>query len=232
MLGLGLAVLALTAACYGGTTPQEETSSRGSGGSGPALSVLIDEYNLGSQAIEAFFTNTLGYLESLCGQETVHTGVMFVEMVLRFVAEGAASGLNVIAVYVSEILRVTGVGDPVSIPHFTPEGVFSVAKWALIAVIGYWLVCVVLRVAMALLKRVFWLLKLVVVARIFVRIVSDPNASPETTATRLSVLVVFCAVVSVATRAASGTNLQWMENRLKSLEERIKVLEKTKWSDD
>ncbi|XP_076878577.1 uncharacterized protein LOC143527315 isoform X2 [Brachyhypopomus gauderio] len=212
MLGLGLAVLALTAACYGGTTPQEETSSRGSGGSGPALSVLIDEYNLGSQAIEAFFT--------------------FVEMVLRFVAEGAASGLNVIAVYVSEILRVTGVGDPVSIPHFTPEGVFSVAKWALIAVIGYWLVCVVLRVAMALLKRVFWLLKLVVVARIFVRIVSDPNASPETTATRLSVLVVFCAVVSVATRAASGTNLQWMENRLKSLEERIKVLEKTKWSDD
>lgn len=30
-------------------------------------------------------------------------------MVIRFLAEGAASGLNVIAVYVTEILRVTGV---------------------------------------------------------------------------------------------------------------------------
>lgn len=29
-------------------------------------------------------------------------------MVIRFLAEGAASGLNVIAVYVTEILRVTG----------------------------------------------------------------------------------------------------------------------------
>lgn len=31
------------------------------------------------------------------------------ETVIRFLAEGAASGLNVIAVYVTEILRVTGV---------------------------------------------------------------------------------------------------------------------------
>lgn len=33
----------------------------------------------------------------------------FLEMVIRFLAEGAASGLNVIAVYVAEILRVTGL---------------------------------------------------------------------------------------------------------------------------
>lgn len=32
----------------------------------------------------------------------------FLEMVIRFLAEGAASGLNVIAVYLTEILRVTG----------------------------------------------------------------------------------------------------------------------------
>lgn len=35
--------------------------------------------------------------------------IQFFEMLLKFVAEGAASGLNVIAVYVSEILRATGV---------------------------------------------------------------------------------------------------------------------------
>lgn len=37
------------------------------------------------------------------------TPPQFLEMVIRFLAEGAASGLNVIAVYVTEILRVTGV---------------------------------------------------------------------------------------------------------------------------
>lgn len=36
------------------------------------------------------------------------TPLQFFEMVIRFLAEGAASGLNVIAVYVTEILRVTG----------------------------------------------------------------------------------------------------------------------------
>lgn len=36
------------------------------------------------------------------------TPPQFLEMVIRFLAEGAASGLNVIAVYVTEILRVTG----------------------------------------------------------------------------------------------------------------------------
>lgn len=36
------------------------------------------------------------------------TTTQIFETVIRFLAEGAASGLNVIAVYVTEILRVTG----------------------------------------------------------------------------------------------------------------------------
>lgn len=36
------------------------------------------------------------------------TATQIFETVIRFLAEGAASGLNVIAVYVTEILRVTG----------------------------------------------------------------------------------------------------------------------------
>ncbi|MEQ2178623.1 hypothetical protein GOODEAATRI_015987, partial [Goodea atripinnis] len=77
------------------------------------------------------------YLESMMGQENVHTLAMnvvsvhcchvqkqietrfsrslsfpappqFLQTAIRFLAEGAASGLNVIAVYVTEILRVTG----------------------------------------------------------------------------------------------------------------------------
>ncbi|XP_026857908.2 uncharacterized protein si:dkey-74k8.3 isoform X2 [Electrophorus electricus] len=172
------------------------------------------------------------YVESMVGTHAAETFFAFMEMVLRFVAEGAASGLNVIAVYMSEILRVTGVSDPVSIPHFTPEGVFLAAKWALIAAIGYWLLCVVLRVAIVLLKRVFWLLKVVVVGWLFIRIIGEPSASPNITMVRLTLLVVFCAVLSVAFGAARGTSSQWMENRLKNLEGRVKVLEKTEQSDD
>uniref|UniRef100_A0A4W4GH35 Uncharacterized protein n=1 Tax=Electrophorus electricus TaxID=8005 RepID=A0A4W4GH35_ELEEL len=124
------------------------------------------------------------------------------------------------------------LSDPVSIPHFTPEGVFLAAKWALIAAIGYWLLCVVLRVAIVLLKRVFWLLKVVVVGWLFIRIIGEPSASPNITMVRLTLLVVFCAVLSVAFGAARGTSSQWMENRLKNLEGRVKVLEKTEQSDD
>lgn len=42
----------------------------------------------------------------------------FLEMVIRFLAEGAASGLNVIAVYVTEILKVTGFDGGYHVSHY------------------------------------------------------------------------------------------------------------------
>ncbi|MEQ2252181.1 hypothetical protein ILYODFUR_019129 [Ilyodon furcidens] len=48
------------------------------------------------------------YAESLVGAGVIRSAAEFLQTAIRFLAEGAASGLNVIAVYVTEILRVTG----------------------------------------------------------------------------------------------------------------------------
>ncbi|XP_015456703.3 transmembrane protein 109 isoform X2 [Astyanax mexicanus] len=212
---LGLLLLAATAGCREHTPPLQEPPS-------PAPSPRFS-----SAAVE-YVDLGLGYVESVVGTQVLKTCGEFMEMVLRFVAEGTASGLNVIAVYVSEILRATGFGDPVSIPHFTPEGVSSVVKYALLGVIGYWLVCAVLRASIGLLRRVFWLLKSLIVIWLFLRIISDPSAAPDTTAVRVSLLVIICALVSVAAGGTSGTNSGCLEERLSTLEGRVQTMEKCK----
>nr|XP_055034088.1 uncharacterized protein si:dkey-74k8.3 isoform X2 [Misgurnus anguillicaudatus] len=172
------------------------------------------------------------YVESVVGTHAIQMGVEFVEMLMKFVAEGAASGLNVIAVYVSEILRATGVSEEtISIPHFTAEGVYSVIKWALLALIGYWILTVVLRVTLALVRRVFWLLKAILVLWVFMRIVNDPTASTNITTLRLTLLVLFCAVFGVTTSRAGGSG-DGLEKRVRNLEGRLQVMEKTKTESD
>ncbi|CAM4611877.1 unnamed protein product [Leuciscus chuanchicus] len=181
-------------------------------------------YDFGSVILEPL-DGLRRYVESIVGTHVIEICVEFVEMLLKFVAEGAASGLNVIAVYVSEILRATGVNETISIPHFTAEGVSAVTKCAVLALIGYWLLSFLLRVTVALVRRVFWLIKAVVVLWLFVRIVSDPVASPEVTTMRLTLLVLVCAVSGVAASSGGGGSL---ETRISSLEGRVKGMEKKK----
>lgn len=115
--------------------------------------------------------------------------------------------------------------ETISIPHFTAEGVSAVTKCAVLALIGYWLLSFLLRVTVALVRRVFWLIKAVVVLWLFVRIVSDPVASPEVTTMRLTLLVLVCAVSGVAASSGGGGSL---ETRISSLEARVKGMEKKK----
>uniref|UniRef100_A0A3B1IY80 Si:dkey-74k8.3 n=1 Tax=Astyanax mexicanus TaxID=7994 RepID=A0A3B1IY80_ASTMX len=232
---LGLLLLAATAGCLEHTPPLQEPPSPAPS---PRFSSAAVEYVdlglgyvesvVGTQVLKTCGEKAVGYLESVFGTDNINAIAMFMEMVLRFVAEGTASGLNVIAVYVSEILHATGFGDPVSIPHFTPEGVSSVVKYALLGVIGYWLVCAVLRASIGLLRRVFWLLKSLIVIWLFLRIISDPSAAPDTTAVRVSLLVIICALVSVAAGGTSGTNSGCLEERLSTLEGRVQTMEKCK----
>lgn len=115
--------------------------------------------------------------------------------------------------------------ETISIPHFTTEGVFDVIKWALLALIGYWILSVVLRVTVTLVRRVFWLLKVILVLWLFVRIVSDPSASTELIAMRLTLLVLICAVFGIVTSSVGG-NGDGLEKRVRSLEGQFKMMEK------
>ncbi|XP_061901953.1 voltage-gated monoatomic cation channel TMEM109 isoform X2 [Entelurus aequoreus] len=166
------------------------------------------------------------YAESLLGTGVIRSAVEFLQMVIRCVAEGASSGLNVIAVYVTEILRVTGFDATFTLPRFTPEGVITVAQWGVLALMGYWGLTILLRLVIGTLRQVFWLVKMAVVLWLFAMIVSDRSASGDTTAVRLGGLVLAYILLSLLTSGSDQTGV--LEHRLRSLEGRVKAVEKKK----
>ncbi|XP_022607358.1 transmembrane protein 109-like isoform X2 [Seriola dumerili] len=166
------------------------------------------------------------YAESVLGTGVVRSAAEFLEMVIRFLAEGAASGLNVIAVYVTEILKVTGFDAALTLPRFTPEGVTAVAQWGLVALIGYWVLTIVFRLLIAVVRRVFWIVKTVLALWLFGLMVTDKTASTDTTAVRLAGLVLVCVLLTLLTSASEKSGV--VENRLSSLEGRLKAVEKRK----
>ncbi|KAF6714817.1 hypothetical protein FQA47_013526 [Oryzias melastigma] len=179
---------------------------------------------LGTTVIQSAVERAVLFLESLLGQENTHSMSMVVQTAISFLAEGAASGLNVIAVYVTEILRVTGFDATLTLPRFTPEGVTAVAQWGLVCLIGYWLLTIVLRLLISVLKHVFWTVKTVLALWAFGLIVLDKSASTDTTAFRLGGLVLTCVLLSLYT---SDFNKQSaVEKRLSNLEGRLKAVEK------
>ncbi|XP_005719937.1 transmembrane protein 109 isoform X1 [Pundamilia nyererei] len=181
---------------------------------------------VGTSVIRSAAESAVLFLESLLGQENVGTLAMFFEMVIRFLAEGAASGLNVIAVYVTEILRVTGFDATLKLPHFTPEGVTAVAQWGLVALIGYWLLSIVLRLLIGAIKQVFWIIKTVLGLWIFGLIVTDKQASADTTAVRLAGLVLVCVFLTLLTSSSEKSFV--VEDRLRRLEGRVNAVESKK----
>lgn len=166
-----------------------------------------------------------GYVESAVGTAVVRSVLEFLETVIRFLAEGAASGLNVIAVYVTEILRVTGFHA--ALPVVTPEAVTAVAQWGLLTLLGYWLLTVVLRLLVGVVRRLFWVLKTVAALWFFGLIVLDKAASADTTAARLAGLVLVCALLGLLAPGSEGGGGA-VERRINSLEGRLKAVEKSK----
>ncbi|XP_073343772.1 uncharacterized protein [Pagrus major] len=166
------------------------------------------------------------YAESVVGSGVIRSAAEFFETVIRFLAEGAASGLNVIAVYVTEILRVTGFDVALTLPRFTPEGVTAIAQWGLVGLIGYWVLTIVLRLLICVVRRVFWVVKTVLALWLFGLIVTDKTASADTTAVRLGGLVLGCVLLTLLTSGSEKTC--GVEHRLNSLEGRLKAVEKRK----
>lgn len=164
------------------------------------------------------------YIESLVGTSVVRSVVEFLETVIRFLAEGAASGLNVIAVYVTEILRVTGFDA--ALPVVTPEAVTAVAQWGLLTLIGYWILTIVLRLLVGVVRQIFWILKTVLALWFFGLIVLDKTASADTTAVRLTGLVLVCVLLTLVTSGSEKGSA--VEQRISSLEGRLRAVEKNK----
>ncbi|XP_077466333.1 uncharacterized protein LOC144082792 isoform X2 [Stigmatopora argus] len=170
------------------------------------------------------------YAESLVGIGVVRSTAEFLGTVVRFLAEGVAAGLNVIAVYVAEILRVAGFDAASALPRFTPEGVTSAAQWGVLALLAYWFLNVLLRLAFDTLRHVFWLVKMAAALWLFLAIVGDAGAGSDLTAVRLGALVLGYVLVGMFTSGSDrGVKVaSAVEHRLKNLEGRVRAVEKKK----
>lgn len=111
-------------------------------------------------------------------------------------------------------------------PRFTPEGVTAVAQWGLLALIGYWVLSILLVLLIGVVRRVFWMVKTVLALWLFGLIVSDSGATADTTAVRLGGLVLGCVLLSLVTCSSEKTLA--VENRLSGLEGRLKAMERKK----
>ncbi|XP_030252221.1 uncharacterized protein LOC115568777 isoform X2 [Sparus aurata] len=215
-LFLAISVLALGSAV--GLAGAEAEQAKPTDGSAPAVTLRT--------LITGTCQEVQRYAESVVGSGVIRSAAEFFEMVIRFLAEGAASGLNVIAVYVTEILRVTGFDVALTLPRFTPEGVTAIAQWGLVGLIGYWVLTIVLRLLICVVRRVFWVVKTVLALWLFGLIVTDKTASADTTAVRLGGLVLGCVLLTLLTSGSEKTC--GVEHRLNSLEGRLKAVEKRK----
>lgn len=102
----------------------------------------------------------------------------------------------------------------------------SAGQWALLALIGYWVLSIILRLLVGVVRRVFWMLKAGTALWLFGLIVSDAKAGSDTTAVRLAGLVLGCALLGLASYGSEKTI--HVEDRLSILEGRVKAVERRK----
>lgn len=113
-----------------------------------------------------------------------------------------------------------------TLPLFTPEGVTAIAQWGLLALFGYWVLTILLHLLICVLKRVFWVVKTVLALWLFGLIVTDKNATADTTAVRLWGLVLGCVLLNLL--KSDSEKPCSMDNRMRNLEGRLKAMEKRK----
>lgn len=102
----------------------------------------------------------------------------------------------------------------------------AIAQWGLLALFGYWVLTILLHLLIWVVKPVFWLVKTVLALWLFGLIVTDKNATADTTAVRLWGLVLGCVLLNllkVDSEKSCSVDIQ-----LRNLEGRLKAVEKRK----
>ncbi|XP_064783446.1 voltage-gated monoatomic cation channel TMEM109-like isoform X3 [Oncorhynchus masou masou] len=163
------------------------------------------------------------YLVHLLGARSVENA----QKVVKYLAEAAASGANVVMKYLSQFLVAAGVDVEMPVNSITPDAVVYIGQWLLLALIGYWLLSLAFRLVASTLRRFLWLLKLGVVLGLFCLILSDSSAGTETTALRLAGLVSVCVLLGIGHSGTGGDNT-YLEDQLRVLERRVREMERRK----
>lgn len=108
----------------------------------------------------------------------------------------------------------------------TPEGVIFVTKWLLLAVLVFWVLSLAVYLVSGVVRRMLWLLKILFAVGMFGLILSDTEASAETTSMRLAGLVFACVLLGVGPSPFRGDANTYLEVKVKMLERRLREVEK------
>ncbi|KAK3554065.1 hypothetical protein QTP70_019174 [Hemibagrus guttatus] len=177
-------------------------------------------------AVKSLGDDAHSYLVSLLGKQTVVTLLKTIEEAIKVTSQAAAHALNIVAAYVTDFLGAAGIDAKLFVKHFTPEGVVFVAKWALLAVLGYWLLSLAVCLIVGFVRRTLFLLKVTFAIAAFGLIVSDGGASAETTAMRLAGLVLACVLLGIGPSYFRGDANAHLEQKVKVLEKRLGEMER------
>ncbi|KAL6487881.1 hypothetical protein MHYP_G00045070 [Metynnis hypsauchen] len=182
------------------------------------------------QTLNSAFTSLCedghGFLVSLLGRQLVDSGLKKVSEVTTLTSKAVADGLNMLATYGAEMLGSSGMNANLPVKRVTPEGVIFVTKWALLAVLGYWILSLAVHLFAGLVRRTLWLLKIAFAVALFGLILSDSGASAETTAMRLAGLVLACVLLGIGPSPFGGGATTHLEAKVKVLERRLREVEK------
>ncbi|XP_063076445.1 voltage-gated monoatomic cation channel TMEM109 [Engraulis encrasicolus] len=198
-------------------------------------SALRDEDTTASHSLLQTFKQILsdlsvdvhGYIVSVVGKQAVDTSLQCIRGVVKSLSEGAANVLNVAFQYTSELLDAAGIQARLPFDKVTPEGVLFVTQWALLALIGYWLLSLLFRLVAGLVRSILWLIKLGGALALFGLILSDRDAALETTVIRLACLVLACVVLGVGPSVGTDTDTNGhLEEKVRKLERQLRNMER------
>uniref|UniRef100_A0A4W4E0V5 Uncharacterized protein n=1 Tax=Electrophorus electricus TaxID=8005 RepID=A0A4W4E0V5_ELEEL len=167
-----------------------------------------------------------GYLVSLIGKQAVDILIQTVRDAVKVTSEAVANALNVAGGYMSEILATAGIDANLPASRVTADGVIIVLRWALLALVCYWILSLAVSLLAGVVRITLWLLKIIFAVATFGLILSDAGASTETTAMRLAVLVFACILLGVGPSTFRKDTTTKLEAKVKMLESRLREFEK------
>ncbi|KAI4884920.1 hypothetical protein NFI96_013205 [Prochilodus magdalenae] len=172
-----------------------------------------------------------GFLVSVFGRQPVDSGLKTIKEVTTLTSQAVADGLNLVVTYGAEMLGRAGIDANLPVKRITPDGVIFVTKWALLAVLAYWILSLAVCLVSGIVRRTLWLLKIAFAFAMFGLILSDTGASAETTAMRLAGLVLAFVLLGIGPSLFRGDPTSHLETKVKVLERRLREVEKKSKAD-
>ncbi|XP_054827627.1 transmembrane protein 109 [Eublepharis macularius] len=164
-------------------------------------------------------------LEDLLGSEYFLILNENVSSLFWVLSSGISAGLFAVARIAGQLLTSFGIdGDRATqFLKLSPDQVQTLLLWGLAALIGYWILSLLLNLLLTILNRIMWGLKVVIFMACFMFIVSLKDDRPVQVSLLLALLMLYALLGRLSGSRRSGTRL---EAKVRSLERQVDELQR------